>query len=449
MDWLLFPNALSVFGLCLFAAGLCSQQALGIRLSVEPREVDAFIVLVMYNIGLSPGAEVWVNLTNTLDTPNTELVLLNKKQSLSWHTMFTLGPDLPGGFFNPYFISQWRQPFVVSVSAKLRIEAMRDDVYFLGVMNPSQQPLRLTGTVGFENPHGQPLALQQLHLADTLWLSSVAFMIFFVAAALLIIWSQASSALQTLLMLCIWLKLVAQMLGFVYLSSLEHETSTPARSPRLWQFVSNIHAVSEVLVMWLASLGWQILRPRLSQQELQFTFGATFGSSLLALLMATDQHAYPYMRLSMFFAVIRVVCYLLCICATNLNLRLIETHLADSPMTPPTALLYERRHAYYAFRHIFLIILFWPSVLGCLNLYVLSDAAHWATEALDTVAKLVLYATLLRALRPGPPKYGTLSLLLAMRTGRNARSNLDNDSTDNDDEDFASASGYVPLMGGE
>lgn len=140
-----------------------------------------------------------------------------------------------------------------------------------------------------------------------------------------------------------------------------------------------LHTICKILLLLMTALGWRVLRQRLAMMELRFTVLALLSALTLAILQVFGNFSTePIMSLTLFFYIVRVVCYLVIIFAMNFNLQLIALHLVESPVTPTVALLYQKQQVYAQFRLIFLAIVFQPSVLMWLQVSVLNaEGTQW------------------------------------------------------------------------
>merc|ERR1719408_898615 len=117
-----------------------------------------------------------------------------------------------------------------------------------------------------------------------------------------------------------------------------------------------------------------MLRPRLSPAEFRFLVLAAVVSVTLALLEASslsnDPTALQILNFDGCFSIVQLICYLVVMFATTVNLQLIASTLADGPMTYTAAILYHKQQAYISFRRLFMALVFRPSILLTLQILI-------------------------------------------------------------------------------
>ncbi|CAE8741545.1 unnamed protein product, partial [Polarella glacialis] len=166
--------------------------------------------------------------------------------------------------------------------------AAASDRYFIGVLNARFEKMMLEGSVSYENPNGQNLPLQLVHMPTTLALASMAFVLLVQIAALLLstVWFREATMLHALLVVCIALKaLETAFKGSIFIVLARQGESEVWRF-QVWQLLSRLHETAEIMVLLPFALGWRLLRPRLSVQEQRFIGVAAGLPVTLALLQA-------------------------------------------------------------------------------------------------------------------------------------------------------------------
>lgn len=384
---------------------LCSFWAAGMRRSFAAQEFKEVFVVLWEDIGLAPGALVSLNITNTADTQDVVLVILTQAQ---W-SMWTGDPRVTFSKNSSYLISEYRAPFDHQVVVRHRIEAPRVERYYFGVLNVHHQHMVLQGSMEFENPFGEHLPYQWVHMPDMLWFMTVAFGGIFVVMALILVtvWIRGATLLHAVLLLCLLLKTVNLALHWKYFDVVSRVGDVPWWRFEAWQLARRLHAISEIFLLLLTALGWKLLRARLSTTELKFMALAFCASVLLAMLQGwstirskepEDDNNEPFRSFELIFYIIRVVCYLVIIFAMNLNLQLIEIHLRESPFTRTSAILYHKKQTYLGFRRIFVVLVFRPSCTVLLELLVIPRP--WAYQGLGEVCMIAVYISLFYIMRP-------------------------------------------------
>ncbi|CAE8626016.1 unnamed protein product, partial [Polarella glacialis] len=198
--------------ICCFAvtlgalSGRRSGLAEGLRVSWQPESLESMFALLVRDVGLEPGAVVSINVSNAKPSKNTVLVILSQDQ---WERWLDYLPALMQGDDKiSYLISHARYPLGRELSTRHVICAAASDRYFIGVLNARFEKMMLEGSVSYENPNGQNLPLQLVHMPTTLALASMAFVLLVQIAALLLstVWFQEATMLHALLVVCIALK---------------------------------------------------------------------------------------------------------------------------------------------------------------------------------------------------------------------------------------------------
>jgi len=405
---------------CITFISLVGRRVGGLRITILPETLRAFVVYPVCDVGLAPGAVVSLNITNALPSNGTVLVILSHGQWVAWVNQHP--KPLPGGSLSSYLVSHWRQPFAGELIARVVIRAPKPDRYYVVILNLHQEAMVLGGTITYVNPSGQHLPLQLAHVPEALWASSAAFVLLLLVAVLLLssIWQKEATLLHMLLVACLWLKSAALLMKWKYFSVMERQGQAPTWLLQAWKLASKLHEICEIFLLLITALGWRVLRPRLTSTEIRFAALAMVLATTLATLQVcsetgTDEPFVSFGLLGLLFYVVRVMCYLVIIFAMNFNLQLIAVHLAESPVTTSIAVLYRKQQAYVGFRRIFLAIVFRPSALLWLQLSVLDEeGTQWAVDAVREASVWFIYAGLFITLRPGMAQSRLLKLVRAV-----------------------------------
>lgn len=383
----------------------------------QPGDVQTFFILLLYDIGLGPGAEVSLNITCSKPTDGTALLILTRPQWDEWrsHPLKKLHGEHAG--YSSYLISHWRAPLEHRLSARIRISAPEPERYYIGVLNTKQQAMRLQGEVAYVNPGGQHLPLQYVHVPEALMASSIAFVVLMLVVAALLMESlrrgtRGATVLHALLVACLFFKSLELYAECAYLLVLSKQGKVPTWRFQVWQLSSRLHAIFEVLLLLMTALGWRLLRPRLSQTEIRFTVVTVSLTLSIAVLQACAGQS-PILSFSLLFFMVQVACYLVIILAMNWNLTLIAVHLADSPVTSSVVVLYQKQQAFLLFRRVFLAIIIRPSAIAWLGFSVLDGlGSQWLLMLLDKASLWLIYVGLFMVLRPHGHRRRLLQLVL-------------------------------------
>jgi hypothetical protein len=403
----------------LFLVGISWSIVRSLQVTLVPEPVQAYFVLGLYDVGLAPGAVLWVNITNALPSNGTVLVVLSRNQWREWLTnqvsplpVGNRGPD--NLTFSSYLISNWRHPFVSRLVAKYTLRATKPDRYYIGILNVHREVMLIGGTISYVNPEAQQLPLQLAHFPDLMWVSSIAFGALAMAAALLLSLRRVCcrvrfTRLHMLLCGCVYLKSVVLALQWAYFFVLSLEGVAPLWGRQLWQSMSKFHEVFQIGWLLITALGWRRRRPRLSSVEVKFTTLAVCLALLLAALQVGSEAAGSDVGLVSFrllFYIVKVMFYLLIIFVINVTLLVIKVQLAESPVTAAVAVFYQKQEAFIILRRVFLALVFQPSVLLWLQLSMLNQAdTEWLVTAINEVWGFFIYVGLLAAIWPGRQKH--------------------------------------------
>jgi len=397
----------------LLLAGINWNVVRSLQEPIGPWQVERHFMFCLYDVGLAPGAVLWVNITDAPLSHGTVLVVLSHRQ---WHDWLrdrvtplptgTLGPDSkPLATFSSYMISNWRQPLVSRLVANYTLRAAKPDRYYVGILNVNEGAWFVEGKISYVNPGGQHLPLQLAHFPDLLWISSNAFGALMMAASLLLTLRSDATMLHALLCGCVWLKSVELALQGKFYLVLAREGVASLWRRQTCQLVSKLHEVFQIGLLLLTALGWRMLRPRLTSVEMRFLTSAVGLALLLAVLQvgseSTGSDVGP-VSFRLLFYIVKVMCYLVIIFAMNFNLQVINVHLAESPVTAAVAVYYRKQEAFMILRRVFLALVFRPSVLLWLQLSVLNQVGtEWLVSAIDQAWGWLIYVGLFAALWPG------------------------------------------------
>lgn len=410
----------------------------------QPLRTQGLFIMLFDDYGLAPGARVWINVSNALPTSAPVVVLLNRGEWASWtmgHGLLVL-PTKQGLVkrFSSYLVSQWREPIKGRLIAEYNVSASRVDRYYVGILNMLRDPLMLEGEVGFENPCGEQLPMQLVHLPEAMLLASMGSAFLALVVGLVILSAlrgpvPRSPSLLCLLALCLCLKSLALGLRWRFLRENSIHGEAPAWILQCFRLTAKLESTASVLFLLLTALGWRVLRPRLSAMERRGVALVTgFGLSLafLEASQAVGDNMLAHSIIALLFYVFKVLCYLAVIVATNFNLKLIEMHIDDSPFNPQAAFLYTKQQTYIAFRRIFVAVVFQPSALLWVQLSILgTDSSEaWAGEALEELTSLLVNVAFFVILRPGPSKRGINELLRELGSSAEGFLGQDDDAGD-------------------
>eukprot|EP00927_Polykrikos_kofoidii_P035982 TRINITY_DN30446_c0_g1_i2.p1 TRINITY_DN30446_c0_g1~~TRINITY_DN30446_c0_g1_i2.p1 ORF type:complete len:384 (-),score=56.53 TRINITY_DN30446_c0_g1_i2:482-1633(-) len=357
------PNGRSLFG----SGGGGCRGASAIRVPVNYQDVSDTMFLLTYDALLAPGAVISLNVSNILRKSDVDVVVVTRRQLTVWMAQGALSPAPPvhgSKIHSNYLVASLRYPLLQSgepLKVSTAVGSATNEWYAILVVNVLNQELTLEGWIDYVNPGGQHLPLELVGCTTVLWVSTMAFagLMFVVAVMLLMLRRRQESRLHAILLACLWFKSLELALQWRYIHDLERFGDVPLWRLQASQLCSKMHRVFEILLLLLAALGWRVLRP-LPWWELTVTFSAVGVVMVLGLLEVVAETGQDSALLSFKLVayLVTVMCYLSIVFAININLQLIATHLADSPMSPAIALLYHKQTVYLGIRRAFLATVF-------------------------------------------------------------------------------------------
>mmetsp|Transcript_52244 Transcript_52244/g.145783 ORF Transcript_52244/g.145783 Transcript_52244/m.145783 type:complete len:571 (-) Transcript_52244:75-1787(-) len=395
---------------CLFCACvLRGSGALRQKNSVSLHH--SFIVILMYDVGLAPGALLSLNISNEMPSNGTVLMILSSGQWDLWRHYGLRSLD--GKSYSNYLVSYWRRPLYEQLAVRHIIRAAEPDRYFVCILNKFGAPMSLQSDIDYVNPDGQHLPLQMVGLPEILKVFTAAFFVLMAVVAFIVtfVWVRRATLLHALVVVCLWLKSFELAMKLKYFALIARVGEAPEQLYQVWQLCAKFHGILEIMLLLLIALGWRILRSRLSESERRFTLIAIGSTSILAALQVCCNVTVAEPAVNLWFYLVRVICYIVIIFATNFNLQLIHAHLVESPVAPYVAVLYQKHQAYAQFRRLFLAVIFRPSVILWIQVSMFKQEMWWVVNALDEAYAWAIYMGIFIALRPGSSRRGMLPLI--------------------------------------
>ncbi|XP_026193687.1 uncharacterized protein LOC34619034 [Cyclospora cayetanensis] len=289
---------------------------------------------------------------------NTSLLLLDHAQLYfletheSWLPSFTAEDGL---VLNSYMPSMMQLPFT-GPSLQATITIPRKDRYALVLLNADGLDLKLYGTVSFYGPTQHHLSLEQKYLPETVAGLMVLNLIAACTLGVVQLTKWRGQNLFVTMLFMVNFSLAALAFGLDWKQAAIVE-ATGRRPAALWvasRLMRKLQDVSQLLVFIFISLGFRIVRQRLSRLEIQFIAGLAVISLYLGVfevLLGGFQetryifHAAGYVRV---------------LIAVHSNIVVLHNQIADSSLTPAVASLYPKLAAYQRFRWIFFAFLLKP-----------------------------------------------------------------------------------------
>lgn len=378
---------------------------------------DPFLT-ILYDIGLEPGAAVIIDIKvhNGLPPNGTHVVILTMAQWSAWTDTLTDQP-MADGTFNEYLVAYWRHPVLKRLKMNHTIRDVGERRFIIGIYNPKMVPLVLNAKVKFVNPDGNHLPMQWTNVAPWYHRANVAFiaLAIFMVPCIRLARHGCCSVLHFLLVVCIYLKAQQCSLTGMYLEHMNRDGVAPPWTMEKVILIGQLHDMSETLLLLLIALGWTVLRPRLSHTETRFVILAMGSGSFLSLFQVLNEgDPNPDAEsVSVFYMIVKGVCFLVVFFASSVNVQLINMHLSDSPVTQTIALLYEKRTLYQRFRHLFFAIFLKPFVRVWFQFLVFRSnfTDTWVMITADNFYQWAVYLGLGFSLRSGTVRRGYMELL--------------------------------------
>lgn len=361
---------------------------------------------ILTGFGLAPNGTVKINFRTEKPCPNAYVVLMNAAQfrrpGLLSILYSTKRRDTTGG----YLPCEWRASLAHPVNATYRTRGTEPDLYFLGVLQDSMGAAeRLTGAASFENPGGDHLSVQQLPYPRVMLGVAWIYMGSAVFLALLVLLRRRNrSRLHALLLVALLLKFLVLLLSRNDIMINSH-TGDPSMSRQvLWQLLSQVQMVVEVLVFYVIGLGWKVMRSHLRPSEWAFCGTIGFLSFLLGSFeVACEMFASCGTRsyhLTQF--ILHSLCSLVVIIATNFNIFTLQRQIGEALATPETGAVYAKYRAYCIFRGLFLYFVILPALGNFLFVHVITWNELWVKFFIQECSLWIIYTGVMWLFRPGP-----------------------------------------------
>jgi len=400
--------------------------------------VDNVWIALAYEIGLAPGANISLTLTNDNPTNNTYVMMLTHRQWSEWHQVRPA--TLPGargsavGGLNSYLTCFWRTGLKDDIQASFQIAAPAKDRYHLGVLNVQQQPMKLHGQLGLVNPGGEQLLLEQQHVPRALLCMTALFSGTFAVFALLLTtsWRRGRTPIHLLMAAALLVKsgvLLLRWLGRLKVSRTGTRSVILEVSSHL---LDKVQTIIELMMFLLIALGWKFLRERLNVAEVRFAVGIAVISFYLGVfeVACSTAAACSGYRLSRY--ILHSLCYLVVIVAMNFNLHSVHAQMVDAPASLEAGRLYQKHRAYTVFRWIFLTFIITPTVELFLKVSTMPWDAMWLYVVLQQLSTWAIYMCVVAVFRPEPAPLRVFEL--AAREGAMGSSDGDDDAEVRDED---------------
>jgi len=374
-----------------------------------------------FQVGLSPGANVTVKLRTARSSPNAYVMFFNEAQFMESEKILRQMWMAPHSTYLP---CEWRASLAEPIDALHTVKAHESGRYTLGIVQAVEHSVQdLSGAVGFVNAGGDELSISQHYLARAFlfvaWLFFLTSSVLFVMMALRRRSRLHGFLLATLIVKCVTLLLIRQDL-----SQKSHTGTQLLWRTILWQLMSQVQAIMEVITFYVIGLGWKVTRPHLRPSEWAFAatisvlsfFLGTFEVACNTVVPCTGQ-SYVLTQFTL-----HSLCFLVVIVATNFNIFTLQRQIVEALATPETGVLYTKHHAYTWFRGFFMFFVIIPSVTNFMAFHVLSWDEMWVVVLVKECSHWVVQTAVVLLFRPGPQQLLVFELAVVDES--------DNESTD-------------------
>eukprot|EP00914_Ancora_sagittata_P026630 GHVO01052387.1.p1 GENE.GHVO01052387.1~~GHVO01052387.1.p1 ORF type:complete len:248 (-),score=21.94 GHVO01052387.1:142-819(-) len=165
--------------------------------------------------------------------------------------------------------------------------------------------------------------------------------------------------------------------------------------PRL---LAKVQDITCLMMFFLLSLGWSVMRRTLTVLELRFASGVC----VLSFYLGMFEIGIGGFQLSRY--VLHAMTYLCIIVAINFNAAVLTSRLPQLDLTEACGYCYQHVAAFNRFRWIFVAFIMKPSILLFIKLsvvhYTKDDWDIWLLAAVENVIDLSIYIAVLYTFRP-------------------------------------------------
>eukprot|EP00450_Noctiluca_scintillans_P036094 CAMPEP_0194557724 /NCGR_PEP_ID=MMETSP0253-20130528/99390_1 /TAXON_ID=2966 /ORGANISM="Noctiluca scintillans" /LENGTH=470 /DNA_ID=CAMNT_0039405233 /DNA_START=10 /DNA_END=1422 /DNA_ORIENTATION=+ len=400
---------------CLVARGLFGSVDLDV-------DKTSFLWPVFQEIGLAPGATLTLNLSAKLTTCTTLLLLSSDelgpwtKDSQDVLVAWTQNPDT---VINTYSNSRWRASLCANETMMdVSIDAPVSDTYALVVLNVDRETFSLQGWFSYVNPNGEHLPLQFVNWPILCWLESWGMVCLAVITLGISLWRR--SAFHALLFLCMSCRASDLFLQWNKYETLSHEGQLSPTTSGEVLLGDNIYQLAEMVMLFLFSIGWGVLRTRLRENERHFIVMACIFDIVFSMIAARDQAKSQGMEamgasdlylmelmsikasLGVLWCMFTVATYFATILNRGTLTANVEQSLFLHESARETADLYAKRNAFVNFQTLFFAIILMPIITQLSEVAVwFLGGQEWMASALCRIAWWCIYALLALLLVPG------------------------------------------------
>eukprot|EP00375_Theileria_parva_P000919 XP_763589.1 hypothetical protein [Theileria parva strain Muguga] len=299
---------------------------------------------------------------------NVYLILFSHSQ---WQLYLSNGPyetvqpsrNSRGYVYYSSAMSKLRVP-ITKVSDTITFQFVSDqpDRYILLLLNPDQRKMTLEGYVRFENPTSHNLPLELKHHFHILATWFFVYLISFVISSIYLhLYVQSASKANYCLSLNYLLYTSFLILDLVIIYFVRLTDRIPRYIWAISHIFKRLHEIYILTLLVVLSLGWKVLRDTLSSLEFQLISSIT----LICILMGLVEVAVSGFDISRYLVhAIACICILM---ATNFNIVLINTRIADEGLTPQAAVAYQHMKLFSNFRILFFVHMFKPAIFSLIR----------------------------------------------------------------------------------
>lgn len=250
--------------------------------------------------------------------------------------------------------------------------------------------------MNLRNPSGSELSVEDIPYIQTCLLFMIIYMLMLAILAAQIVRAppDAVRPIHSLFLLTLSAGLLAYLLYYIYLSKLDEEAEVSDSLLKLVQSVDHIFDTLFLASLLLASFGWTIARPALSDREKHFAAISLFSYLFIGLANASCTglavSGVSCTTLSVLTYVIKTVIMLGVVVALNFSINQLRTIILHSPWVQSIILQYARSKQLNHLRVAFLAYIILPTVIVLLQLSLLSWKSVWIADFMINLVDVML-----------------------------------------------------------
>lgn len=352
-------------------------------------------------IGLAPNATIQVNLRTLEPSPDACLVLLTESEA-----EVMASEPARRIFWRRYVSSKWRACLHTPVDATFNlVGAVDPDRYVLGLLQTKPAAAHgLFGEIGYQNPGGSHLSLQQEHMPSVLGAMVWAFMLSpLVMLPGLMTRRGTRSQLHCVLMAWVNLKTTATMLAYQDYSELARTGRRSTSVQAIWTLLMGASRALDILIFYLLACGWKVTRPSLRRMERVLLFFMTLSSLMSSLgeSVCLSTALCPAEPAFVVQSSLSALSLLMVLTALNISMWNVTRSLHEAAALNEANSHYAKLHKFTQFRNIFMFYITASPAIGILTSDLISWRSRWLVSFVHELVQLIVYTSILWVFKPG------------------------------------------------